>query len=204
MSELRRNIIALALAAALGLSGALLVSACEDEKSASTAPTTATAAPAVEPVTSFEGCVARGYPVMESDPARCVTPDGQEFVEEVVPATPPPEPPPGECIALSSQICLTTPRANEVITSPLTVEGTAAGWYFEGEFPAQLLDGNGNPIAWGSAWAQGDWMTTDPVPFVATISFAPPATAAGTLVLTRSDPRGEAGVSVEIPVRFTP
>lgn len=178
------------------------MSSCGDEQGTTTQ-TTATVAPAVEPVTSFEGCVARGYPVQESYPARCVTPEGEEFVEEVVPATPP-APAVGECVYLSADICVSTPHANDVITSPLTVEGTAAGWYFEGEFPAQLLDGYGDPIAWGSAWAQGDWMTTAPVPFQATISFAAPSTATGTLVLTKSDPRGGAGVSVEIPVRFTP
>jgi hypothetical protein len=34
-------------------------------------------------VSSFEECVAAGYPVMESYPRQCQTPDGQNFVEEI-------------------------------------------------------------------------------------------------------------------------
>lgn len=207
MMIFRWKIVALVAAATLGLSGALLVSACEDEKSAGTTPTTATAAPAVEPVTSFEGCVARGYPVLESNPARCVTPDGQEFVEETAATAPttPATDDTDECVALSAKICVRTPRADAVVTSPLVVEGEAAGWYFEGEFPVRLVDANGADLAWASAWAQGSWMTAEAIPFKATITFAPPATATGKLVLTRSDPRGDVPAEiVEIPVRFTP
>lgn len=205
MLSLRRRII-ISVTVALGLTAAMGLSACEDEKGAGTGATSlANGAPAVEPVTSFEECVARGYPVMETYPARCVA-DGQEFVEETAVTTPTtPADSANECVALSASICVRTPPADAVISSPLVVEGEAAGWYFEGEFPARLVDGNGTNLAWASAWAQGDWMTTDPVPFKATITFSPPATATGKLVLTRSDPRdGVPAETVEIPVRFTP
>ncbi len=36
-----------------------------------------------ENVSSFDECVAAGYPVMESYPRRCAVPDGQTFVEEI-------------------------------------------------------------------------------------------------------------------------
>lgn len=34
-------------------------------------------------VTSFEECVAAGYPVMESYPLQCMTPDGETFMQEI-------------------------------------------------------------------------------------------------------------------------
>lgn len=36
-------------------------------------------------ITSFEDCAAAGYPIMESYPERCQTPDGVTFVREVPP-----------------------------------------------------------------------------------------------------------------------
>ncbi|NOZ76363.1 MAG: hypothetical protein GXO65_01500 [Euryarchaeota archaeon] len=45
-------------------------------------------APSPEPpgnITSFQECVQAGYPVMESYPRQCRTPDGRTFVEEVPP-----------------------------------------------------------------------------------------------------------------------
>lgn len=39
--------------------------------------------PIADQVTSFEECVAAGYPVMESYPERCATPDGQSFTRDV-------------------------------------------------------------------------------------------------------------------------
>ncbi len=35
-------------------------------------------------VTNFDECVAAGYPVMESYPRQCRTPEGENFVEEVI------------------------------------------------------------------------------------------------------------------------
>lgn len=36
-----------------------------------------------EPVTSFEECAAAGYPIMESYPEQCRTPDGRTFVRDI-------------------------------------------------------------------------------------------------------------------------
>lgn len=33
-------------------------------------------------ISSFEDCKAAGYPIMESDPERCATPDGRTFARE--------------------------------------------------------------------------------------------------------------------------
>lgn len=33
-------------------------------------------------INNFDDCAAAGYPIQESYPARCVTPDGQSFTQE--------------------------------------------------------------------------------------------------------------------------
>ncbi len=102
-------------------------------------------------------------------------------------------------------IHVTTPVTNAQVASPLIVTGEARGnWYFEASFPVVLLDATGKEIARAPAQAQGDWMTTDFVPFSVTLTFAKPTTATGTLVLKKDNPSGlpEHDDSVSIPVRF--
>ncbi len=41
--------------------------------------------PSQKTITSFEECADAGYPVMESHPRQCKTPDGKVFVEEIEP-----------------------------------------------------------------------------------------------------------------------
>lgn len=105
----------------------------------------------------------------------------------------------------NDDIRVTAPSEGNVIKSPLTVTGEARGtWYFEASFPVRLIDGNGKELAVVPAQAKGDWMTTDFVPFEATLTFATPATATGTLVLEKDNPSGlpEHTASLRIPIRF--
>lgn len=97
------------------------------------------------------------------------------------------------------------PLPGAKVGSPLTITGRARGnWYFEASFPVRLLDANGNEIAIKAAQAQGDWMTTEYVPFSVTLTFAQPATPTGTLILQKDNPSGESQFddSVSIPVTF--
>ena len=106
----------------------------------------------------------------------------------------------------SPLVRLTTPRPNAEIITPLIVTGEARGnWYFEASFPVRLLDGNGKEIAVVPAQAQGDWMTTDFVPFRAELTFILPNTKEGTLVLEKDNPSGLSiyDDALEIPVVFT-
>lgn len=95
---------------------------------------------------------------------------------------------------------------NQKIASPLTVTGTARGtWYFEASFPAELKDADGKTIAQVPAQAQGDWMTTEFVPYKAVLTFAAqPAGSKGTLILHKDNPSGdpERDQQVEIQVTF--
>lgn len=105
----------------------------------------------------------------------------------------------------SDPINLSTLKPNQTIASPLLIKGEARGnWYFEASFPVYLFDGNGTELAVAPAQAQGDWMTTNFVPFEVTLNFITPATPTGTLVLKKDNPSGlpEHDASISIPVKF--
>jgi hypothetical protein len=102
-------------------------------------------------------------------------------------------------------IQVSLPLPNTRVTSPLRVTGQARGsWYFEASFPVLLLDGQGDTLAAAPARAQGEWMTENPVPFEATLTFSPPPSGWGTLVLKKDNPSGDPARDDElrIPVRF--
>lgn len=103
------------------------------------------------------------------------------------------------------------PGQNEVVSNPLVVEGQARGsWYFEASFPVVLVDWDGKIIAQGPAQAQGEpgaWMTSDYVPFKATLTFnLEPGTPSdrGALILRKDNPSGLPANddAFEIPIRF--
>lgn len=103
-------------------------------------------------------------------------------------------------------IHLDTPRPNQVIQSPLTIKGEARGtWFFEASFPVILTNWDGLIIAQGIATAQGEWMTTEFVPFEATFKFVVDKNAysnRGFLILRKDNPSGlpEHDDALEIPV----
>lgn len=109
---------------------------------------------------------------------------------------------------MSPIIQVSYPQPNQVVTSPFTITGKAVGnWYFEASFPIVLVDWDGKIIAQGVATAQSDWMTTEFVPFKATLTFTSADIAGtysnkGTLILKKDNPSGlpEHDSSIEIPV----
>ncbi len=116
--------------------------------------------------------------------------------------------------SVEEKIRITTPDVNAVVQSPLRVEGQARGpWFFEGSFPVVLTNWDGLIIAEGVATAEGEWMTEELVPFIATLSFVSPYTDGdpefmqrGSLILRKDNPSGlpEHDDAFEIPVRFAP
>jgi len=101
------------------------------------------------------------------------------------------------------ELIISSPRSDQILKSPLSIEGEAKGyWFFEGSFPIKLLDKDGKEIAVGIAQAQGDWMTSDFVPFKAELSFNYLATSSGTLVFEKDNPSGlpENAREMRIPV----
>ena len=145
-------------------------------------------------VTTFEECVATGNPVMESYPRQCRS-GGQTFVENI-----------GNEITKADLIRLDSPRPNQIIKSPLTVTGQARGnWFFEASFPVVLVNWDGLIIAQGIAQAKSEWMTTDFVPFEATLIFDVDKNTysnRGSLILQKDNPSGlpEHDDALEIPV----
>ena len=103
------------------------------------------------------------------------------------------------------EITMILPQPNQIVTSPLTVEGISkGGWFFEGSFPIKILDVNGQEIATSFVQAQSDWMTTNPVNFKGEIRFVSPASGNGTLLLQNDNPSGLPQNSKEfrVPIRF--
>ncbi|MDD3285553.1 MAG: Gmad2 immunoglobulin-like domain-containing protein [Patescibacteria group bacterium] len=145
-------------------------------------------------VSNFEECAALSGAVMESYPRQCRYGE-QNFTENI-----------GNELEQSDNIILDYPRPNQNISSPLTVKGRARGsWFFEASFPIVLTDWDGKIIAQGIAQAQGDWMTSDFVPFEATLSFTADKSAysnRGSLILKKDNPSGLASLdaALEIPV----
>ena len=147
-------------------------------------------------VASFAECVDAGNPVMESYPRQCRSASGQLFVEDI-----------GNANEKADLIIADFPRPGDAISSPLVARGQARGnWYFEASFPVEVLDANGNRIGQGYAQAQGEWMTTDFVPFRSIeVSFPKqPAGSKGTVVLHKDNPSGlpEHDDQLTIPVTF--
>jgi hypothetical protein len=90
------------------------------------------------------------------------------------------------------QIQITQPFPNTGVTSPLTIQGKAKGnWFFEAVFPVKLYGANNQLLAQGQAQAQGNWMTTDLVPFTVTLNFTVLTSQTGTLVFHNDNPSGE-------------
>jgi len=145
-------------------------------------------------VTNFEECADRGYPILESYPRQCKTPDGKTFVEDI-----------GNELEKQNLIRVSKPRPNEIIKSPLEIRGEARGyWFFEASFPVKLRDENGRELGIGIAQTLSDWMTEDFVPFEATLEFQSPTTSRGVLILEKDNPSGlpEYADELRIPVKF--
>lgn len=145
------------------------------------------AAPTIE---SFEDCAAAGYPVMESHPRKCATPEGTTFIEEIQEAL---------------LIEVTFPKPGDTLAGTVNITGQARGmWYFEASFPVELLDADGNQVLILPAQADGEWMTENFVPFNLEITVPPNIGSEGTLVLKKDNPSGlpEYDAELRIPVLF--
>jgi hypothetical protein len=144
-------------------------------------------------VNDFDTCVAAGNPVMESYPRQCRDEDGNLYVEEVATVEP------------TDMIRVSAPASNATVESPVAVTGDARGsWYFEASFAAEVFDANGKSLGMSPIQAQGEWMTTDFVPFKGSITFSKPTTATGYIRFHKDNPSGDPirDAHVDIPVKF--
>jgi Immunoglobulin-like domain of bacterial spore germination len=145
-------------------------------------------------VTTFLECAAAGNPIIETYPRQCRF-GNQTFTEIIVHEA-----------TVTDLIHVTSPVSHQSISSPIVIEGEARGsWFFEASFPVVLVDWDGVIIAQGVATAQSDWMTTDFVPFKATLTFKNPTYKnTGALILKKDNPSGlpEHDNALEIPIIF--
>jgi len=151
-------------------------------------------------VLSFEDCMAAGYPVMESHPRQCRTPDGRTYAEEIAPPT-------TYVNASDDMIRVELPFPGAVTGKEFSVIGEArGGWFFEASFPIEVLDEDGNTLATGHAEAQGEWMTADFVPFRGEIAVPESYMGPATLILRKDNasglPEHDASVSFPITIEY--
>jgi hypothetical protein len=102
-------------------------------------------------------------------------------------------------------IIINSPQTGEIIKSPIKIEGKAKGfWFFEAVFPVKLIDSNNKEISSGQARAQGDWMTSDFVPFIAELDFKKAESNEGFLIFQNDNPSRllENSKEFRLPVRF--
>lgn len=188
---LRMAAAAIVVLCAVGAVLIILLTVCGGGRCITTPSPAATPPPIA--AQTFEACVAAGYPVLESFPRQCRTPDGQTFTE------------PPERAELDDRLYVDSPLPDAVVRSPLVVSGAARGpWYFEASFPVRLVDGHDQEITVRPAHAQGEWMTPEYVPFLVRLEFTPPQTATGTVVLEKDNPSGlpEHAAELRVPIRF--
>ncbi|MBU2213650.1 Gmad2 immunoglobulin-like domain-containing protein [Patescibacteria group bacterium] len=145
-------------------------------------------------IENFDDCVAAGNPIMESYPQQCRTKDGRLFREDI-----------GDEMEKKDLIRVDLPRPNQAISSPVTIEGEARGyWFFEATFPIVLEDDQGDILATHYATAQGEWMTEDFVPFTSEFDVIFGDATKGNLILKKNNPSDlpENDDELRIPVTF--
>ena len=109
--------------------------------------------------------------------------------------------------ASSDLIVVDLPFPGAVVGKEFSVLGKARGtWYFEASFPVEVLDKDGKTLAIGPAQAQGDWMTTEFVPFKIDLKVPQSYIGPATLVLRKDNPSAlpqyDASISFPITIEY--
>ncbi len=96
-------------------------------------------------------------------------------------------------------------KANDIVASPLKLTGELPGtWYFEAVIGVAVTDAQGKVLVEQAGNATREWMTTEYVPFEATLKFVKPKTATGFVVIKNDNPSGlpQYDKMIKIPVKF--
>lgn len=105
--------------------------------------------------------------------------------------------------ASADKIVIDAPKPGEAVGTTFTVVGKArGGWYFEASFPLRVLSSQGSLLKEMPVQADGEWMTSEFVPFSETVTLPPGTKGAATLILHNDNPSGlpENDASVSIPI----
>jgi hypothetical protein len=145
-------------------------------------------------VDDFATCIAAGNPVMESLPRQCRdAKTGTLYVEEI------------ERPVTNEMIRVNVPDPNESISAPFVSSGEARGnWFFEASFPIEVRGNDGTILGTGHGEAKGEWMTTDFVPWTASLTFDPKGRTEGVVRYMKDNPSGlpENDAHIDVPVKF--
>jgi hypothetical protein len=102
-----------------------------------------------------------------------------------------PSPTPAPTPFTSANVRVSAPLPGTVLGKTFRVAGEARGsWYFEANLPLLVKDMNGNTVGNGFAMAQGEWMTTDFVPFEGKVEVDAAFSGPATLVVMKDNPSG--------------
>lgn len=105
--------------------------------------------------------------------------------------------------ATSDLIIVDFPTPGAIVGHAFTVTGVARGqWYFEADFPIEVRSAQGDTLLMLPATAQGEWMTTEFVPFTAPLTIAATYSGPATLILHNHNASGlpEHERSLTIPI----
>ncbi len=106
--------------------------------------------------------------------------------------------------ASTDLISVELPFPGAVTGKEFSVIGKARGqWFFEASFPIELRDANGKLLFTAIAQADGDWMTTDFVPFKAEVKAPMSYIGPATLILIKDNASGlpEHDASISFPIK---
>jgi hypothetical protein len=148
-----------------------------------------------ESVSSFSECADSGFPIMESYPRKCRTPNREIFTEYI-----------GNELDKTDIIRITNPRPNETVSFPLNITGEARGiWFFEADFPVKIETLEGKKIGQGIAAAENNWMTEEFVDFAEKITLSENYEGKALLILKKDNPSGleEFDDSLNIPIKIS-
>lgn len=109
--------------------------------------------------------------------------------------------------SLRAFVRVDSPGIGASFRSPLLIRGQAVGpWFFEGSFPVELVAADGTVLASHYVMADGEWMTTDFVPFGGELEFEVTEPTEAVLVLRRDNPSGlpEHDAVVKLSVQLLP
>lgn len=105
--------------------------------------------------------------------------------------------------ASEDMIQITAPQPGASVSPAIKITGRARGnWYFEASFPLEVLSPNGDVLIRVPVQAEGNWMTTEFVPFTTSVQLSPNYRGPATIVLHSDNASGlpEYDRSVSIPI----
>ena len=115
-----------------------------------------------------------------------------------------------DVVGIANKIIISSPKSNDLVTSPISIKGKAVGtWFFEGDFPIEIYDSNNKKIgsAAGKFIPQSEddtWMTEDMVNFEGELKFNQPQTETGYILFKKDNPSDLPTMeeAFKLPVKF--